>query len=315
MRVARMKMVGKGCIYHLMNRISGPKDELLFSDVDKEFGFKLIEQLCEFYLLEVISITFMSNHFHIILHAGSTPPKLSKAARRHNDYYGNKKIELDPQLHPERCTEVARQMIDISDFMAVFQQRFTCYINRIHNRRGRLWAGRFKSTILEGGSALWNCVKYVEMNPVRAGIVGDPADYRFCTWGRYSGSGKHPFAKNFFKYMKMGTPTCDMSGLTFDEVCTLFRTEIARTIASETDGATDVSIKDAMDKAKRGDSMPVKCLRRTRHWADGAIIGSKAFVQEVGCQFEDREKVAKKAFSRGKTSGGDILHCFRRLTV
>jgi putative transposase len=240
---------------------------------------------------------------------------LKTAASRHNAYYGAKKLELDPERHPERCEEVARQMIDISHFMAVFQQRFACYINRVHNRRGRLWSNRFKSTILEGGSALWNCVKYIELNPVRAGIVENPADYRFCTWGRFCGSGKHAFAANFHKHMKTGMATVQMNEFSFEAVCTLFRAEIARTIVSERAESSEADIRDAMDKAKCGDSMPVKFLRRTRHWADGAIIGSKAFVQEAACQFEDKERVLKKTLSRGKTPDGIALHCFRRLTT
>lgn len=315
MRPLRKKMVGKGCIYHICNRHSGGKDELLFTDVDKEFGIKLLKRLCDFYLLEVISYCFMGNHVHFILYAPAEPPSLQDAARRHNAFHGKTTLELSPELHPGRCEAVARQIIDISQFMAVFQQRFSCYFNRTHSRRGRLWADRFKSTILEGGSALWNCAKYVELNPVRAGIVDDPADYRFSSWGRYCGSGKHLFAKNFHKHMKTGTPTCEMHHFSFDEVCTLFRTELARTIASEKAEATDADIKDAMDKAKRGDSMPVKFLRRTRHWVDGTIIGSKAFVQEVACQFEDQKKVLKKQLSCGKTPAGETLHCFRRLRL
>ncbi len=314
MRTARKKMVGKGCLYHLLNRSSGDKQELLFTNIDKEVGFKLLEEISQFYLVDIVSICIMSNHFHIVAYAPAELPSLETAAKRHNDYYGAKKLELDPEHHPERCEEVAKQMIDISHFMAIFQQRFACYINRVHNRRGRLWSNRFKSTILEGGSALWNCVKYIELNPVRAGIVEDPADYRWSTWGRFNGSGKHSFKDNFYQHMKTGTPTCDMTSWSFTDICTHLRTEIARTIASEKPEATGEDIKEAMDKAKKGDSMPVKFLRRTRHWADGAIIGSKVFVQETACMFEDSEGVLKKTLSRGKSPTGDILHCFRRLT-
>ncbi len=61
--------------------------------------------------------------------------------------------------------------------------------------------------------------------------------------------------------------------------------------------------------------MPVKFLRRTRHWVDGGIIGTKGFVQEVGCRFEEKKKVMQKQLSRGRDPGGGVLHCFRRLRV
>ena len=50
--------------------------------------------------------------------------------------------------------------------------------------------------ILEGCTALWNCLTYVEINPVRAGLAESPDDSRFCTWGRVVGGGAHPSADN-----------------------------------------------------------------------------------------------------------------------
>ena len=43
---------------------------------------------------------------------------------------------------------------------------------------------------LEGNTALWDCLTYVEMNPVRAGLAEAPGDYRFSTWGRMVGGGE-----------------------------------------------------------------------------------------------------------------------------
>jgi hypothetical protein len=103
-------------------------------------------------------------------------------------------MPLNPTVSPGLCEQAAADMIDISHFMRQYQQAYARYVNKAHNRRGTLWADRFKSTILEGERALWNCVKYVELNPVRARLCGDPADYRWCSWGRYCGSGRHPFA-------------------------------------------------------------------------------------------------------------------------
>ena len=51
----RMKVKEEGCYYHLYNRIGCYKGEHPFSDVDKEYGFKLLENLCSYFLIEVIS--------------------------------------------------------------------------------------------------------------------------------------------------------------------------------------------------------------------------------------------------------------------
>ena len=325
MRTARKKMIGKGCYYHCMSRYAGGIDELPFSDVDKTYGLRLLTELSEFYLIEPISVCFMGNHIHIVLYAPGEIPDLETAAKRHNDFYGQQKIALNPTFNAAQCEIVATQMIDISRFMSVFKQRFTCYYNRAHRRRGTLWADRFKSTILEGSrESLWNCVKYVELNPVRAGIVENPADYRFCTWGIYSGGGKHLFHDNFCRHMRAvaawhaGDEVID-DAIVFAE----FSGELARIRAWEKDqdrkldedGQTKAA--KAADKARtKGDSMPVRFLRRTRYWTDGAIIGAKAFVQEIGCQFEDAEshaKILKKRLSRGITPEGAYLHCFKQL--
>ena len=80
--------------------------------------------------------------------------------------------------------------------MRHLQHLYSAWYNRSRpiRRRGPLWAGRFKNTVLEDGAALWACWTYIERNPVRAGMVEDAADYRFCSYGRWRQSGRHPFA-------------------------------------------------------------------------------------------------------------------------
>ena len=119
-----------------------------------------------------------------------------------NAYYGKNRIPMDPKLDPEKCRKISEQLKDISFFMRQIHQKFIYYINRVHKRRGTLWADRFKSTILDGEQALWNCVKYIELNAVPAKLVEDSADYRFCTWGSFCGSGRHIFSDNFVRHMR-----------------------------------------------------------------------------------------------------------------
>ena len=73
------------------------------------------------------------------------------------------------------------RMWDVSAFMKLLKQRFTQWFNRTHRRKGTLWEERFKSVLVEGaGNALATMAAYIDLNPVRAGIVGDPKDYRWC---------------------------------------------------------------------------------------------------------------------------------------
>ena len=313
MRTAREKVPGGDCYYHVMNRYGGRIDEHPFDDVVKEYGMNLVQKYCSYYLVEAISMSWMGNHYHIVLYVPSDDelPSLQEIVNRHNDFYKDKpgkKLRLEDRA---ACEKVKEKMTDISQFMKAFQQKFTFYINRLQKRRGKFWADRFKSTIIEGSEALWNVVKYVELNPVRAGIVKNSVDYRFCTWGWYKGSGKHRFYDNFVKHMKkaLGDFAVDW---TDEQLFSEFAGELTRIMESER-GLSGEELHDAVESAKKGDSMPLRFLRRTRHWTDGGIIGSKAFVQKIACYFRDKEKVLNKQFSHGITANKKDLYCFKML--
>lgn len=56
-------------------------------------------------------------------------------------------------------------------------QRYVQYVNRKLGRSGSLWEGRFKSSIVDSEAYLLRCHRYIELNPVRAGMVAHPSDY------------------------------------------------------------------------------------------------------------------------------------------
>jgi hypothetical protein len=165
--------------------------------------------------------------------------------------------------------------------------------------------------ILERVNALAACVTYVELNPVRAGLKNSPSDYNFTTWGRYCRSGKHMFYENFVKHLKPNITTGDTSQWTDAELFAFFRGELARIITAET-GASSEEIYAARDKARQKESMHVRFLRRTRHFTEGAILGSKQFIRRTGSQFDNPERIHKKHLSRGLSPTG-MLYCFRIL--
>ena len=57
--------------------------------------------------------------------------------------------------------------------------RYVRYFNRRYERTGGLWDGRYRASLVNTDSYLQACFRYIEMNPVRAGIVADPADYHW----------------------------------------------------------------------------------------------------------------------------------------
>ncbi|GAO34633.1 transposase [Sulfuricella sp. T08] len=66
--------------------------------------------------------------------------------------------------------------------MKALGQRYVQYVNRTYRRSGTLWEGRFRSCLTQDETYLLACQRYIELNPVRAGMVAQPADYR---WSSY----------------------------------------------------------------------------------------------------------------------------------
>ena len=70
-------------------------------------------------------------------------------------------------------------MHDISEMAKTFKELVNVAYKRRKPHCGGLWSGRFKSTLVEDGKYLATCVRYVELNPVRAGMVNRARDYAF----------------------------------------------------------------------------------------------------------------------------------------
>ena len=74
--------------------------------------------------------------------------------------------------------------------MKALGQRNVQYVNRTYQRSGTLWEGRFRSCLTQEDAYLLACQRYIELNPVRAGMVGHPAEYRWSSY-RANAQGEH----------------------------------------------------------------------------------------------------------------------------
>ena len=70
----------------------------------------------------------------------------------------------------------------ISRVMQYVGRRYVPYVNHTYRRSGTLWEGRFKASLIQAQAYLLACYRYIELNPVRAGMVKAPEDY---TWSSY----------------------------------------------------------------------------------------------------------------------------------
>jgi len=74
----------------------------------------------------------------------------------------------------------------LSSMMQALGRRYVRYFNREYHRSGTLWEGRFKSNLIQSETYLLVCQRYIELNPIRAGMVEDPADHY---WSSYQAHG------------------------------------------------------------------------------------------------------------------------------
>ena len=177
---------------------------MLLGDREKEVFRKMLWQIADFCGVEVLTYCIMSNHFHVLVRVPEKcclpdsellrrfrvlypmPTKYQTAEFRHLEA-SLTRGDADAGAIRER---LLARMNDLSEFMKTLKQRFSIWYNRNHdNRLGTLWMERFKSVLVEGvGNPLQTMAAYIDLNPVRAGLVDDPKDYRFCGYAEAVGA-------------------------------------------------------------------------------------------------------------------------------
>ena len=71
----------------------------------------------------------------------------------------------------------------VSHMMQDLGRKYVRYINHVYKRTGTLWEGRYKSSLIDSHKYLFTCMRYIELNPVRASMVSHPSEYR---WSSYA---------------------------------------------------------------------------------------------------------------------------------
>lgn len=138
------RIVLSGYPHHIIQR-GHNKQPVFISDADCLYYLENLRECKEKLNCKVYAYCLMTNHVHLIVDPG------------------------------EDEKNIARIMKHVAG-------RQTRYVNRIEKRSGSLWEGRYKSSAISTDEYLLACCRYVELNPVRAGMVSDPSDYR---WSSY----------------------------------------------------------------------------------------------------------------------------------
>jgi len=304
MRHARLKPEYRDTWHHCYNRAAGTSKDRPMDEADREAFVRILHRVCRLYTVEVVAYQVLSNHFHLLLHAPMEVPSEEETCRRFARYHRGKRCLLPGSPAVERWRHRLR---DVSWFMRHAQHLYTCWYNRTRAipRRGSLWAGRFKNTVLEDGEALRACWLYIECNPLRAKMVDDPADYRFGSCGVWAQRGRHPFESAVRTRLLPALPASSR-GMSLSGLRAILREEVGRLTTEARDR------KPASGAAPAPVAFSLGAGRRMRYWVDGLVIGSEIFVRDVMGRVRPVEAVARHRMAR--SADGPIC-CWRRLHV
>jgi REP element-mobilizing transposase RayT len=293
MRTRRLKVLGAAAVYHVMTHtVAGTP---FFDDLAKEVLRKMLWQVAQFSGVEVLTYCIMSNHFHVLVRVPA-PVSIPDAEllRRYRilypkpTKYQTASIEvMEKQLAAggEEAEKIRAQLLarmgDVSEYMKAVKQRFSVWYNRSHQRRGTLWAERFKSVLVEGrGNPLQTMAAYIDLNPVRAGLVEDPKDYRFCGYAE-AVSGDPTARKGLQSIWRAYADGNERGKFTIQSALQMHRALIFGRHAADS-GLSEKKRRHALKVLEQEDAILPKstALRcRVRYFTDGAILGSQEYVR------------------------------------
>ncbi len=315
------------CISRTVNR------EMLLDAGAKEVLRKQFWQVADFSGVEVITYCVMSNHFHFLIRV---PDKErvevsdEELMRRYRVLYPKQTehAPADPKVLERKLKEGGREaeairnrylarMHDVSEFMKSLKQRYTIWYNRTRGRVGTLWAERYKSVIVEGrDAALKVTAAYIDLNPVRAGLVEDPKDYRWSGYGEAVGGSarsRHGIIEAVQGLESKRPGWLRAAG----EYRRLLFCEVVDE-AVEGSGSGQTPSKAWIREIERGGNLPVsEVLRcRVRYFTDGAVLGSKEYVESVFRehreQFGRRRRSGPRKMKGSDWEGLTVLRDLRR---
>jgi len=122
-------------------------DACFWDDTDRLVYLSLLQQLAKQTACSIHAYVLMTNHVHLL-------------------------------LTPRDADSCARLMRNVG-------QRYVQYVNRRYERCGTLWEGRYRSCLVDSPEYVLACHRYIELNPVRAGMVSSPSAYR---WSSHNGN-------------------------------------------------------------------------------------------------------------------------------
>lgn len=181
--------------FHVVSRVVAR--ELIFGDEEKDVFLQMIRCHEGFAGAQLLSWCLMGNHFHMLVYMPARPDEISvkEVRKRMKCIYSTKKIagmdklieekkkEGDNQYEKDFYNGMRARMYNLSSFIQEVKQKFSKWYNHKNDRKGTLWEERFKSVLVQDSpNALVHIAAYIDLNPVRAGLVQHPSEYQWSSW-------------------------------------------------------------------------------------------------------------------------------------
>jgi putative transposase len=270
-RTSRLIIAEEKAVYHVMSRTA--LDGFPLMDVEKDFMLDLIKKFSSLYFAEILGFCLMGNHFHLLVKMFPenrfTDEDIQK---RFKMFYEDSRAFAKSQIPYLRA-----KLSSLSEFMREIKVGFARYYNRRHHRRGYFWGDRFKSVIVEKGETLINCLAYIDLNPLRAGLVYRPEEYRWNSLGYHVQTGN----KDNFLSTDFGLKEFNVKSK--KERVRRYRRYVyeAGAVNQPEKGKVKVIDGKVLEKERKREFELCRSDRfryRTRYFTDAGIIGSKKFV-------------------------------------
>ncbi|MFT5413651.1 MAG: putative transposase [Verrucomicrobiales bacterium] len=307
---------------HVVTRTAG--QEILFGDIEKETFRKILFKQLKFSGLRALAWCFMGNHLHLLMEVpdkegaldGWTDDDVLAKLSVFSDEFSTRMLLGELEMfrkngHEKGVAEIAervrRRLFDLSLFMKELKQRMTLAFNYTHERRGTLWEGRFKCSLIEpSAEALRAVAAYIDLNPVRAGLAERPEDYRWCSYAAAVG-GMRLARSGLVSAIEFGRRSSWAKARdAYREYLFGVGTEVegTRTAQEAAQAQGDVQSKGGFTLreieavwAAGGKLSLAEALRcRIRYFTDGVVLGSQEFVDQF---FQSR----KEQFGSARRSG------------
>jgi REP element-mobilizing transposase RayT len=301
-RIPRFIRTDIPSIYHVISRTALPGFPL--EALEKDYLLDLIRTMSRFYFLDVLGFCVMSNHFHLVVRMYPMDHLSDDEMRDRLETWFPEGREFDDKT----IGRYRKRWASLSKYVKDIKQGFTRFYNKRHGRKGYFWGDRFKSLIVQNGRSLINLLAYVDLNPVRAGIVKRPEAYRWCSLGYHIQTGN----KDNLLSIDFGMKEWDE----FDpsEIVRKYRQFVYETGAMNTGKGKSMDPKIVAKERKKNFELKRFELfsYRTRYFSDAGILGSKEFIQEV---FDQVKHLLKSKDERKFTSlgGADGVYSMKRL--